>query len=165
MNKNQESLKNFYGYKETFAKAAQWVPVSKDLTWIHTSNPYEDNDDDERELQRAREPVTDHHSREPSGNTLSQADYATFTEGLAALSAVASQDQFAQPPVQAQEMAMQNSSTTTSNQQLEYILNPSSRLSTTDHQLDPQLQMLDSRPSHSPTYVRAQASPARDNQP
>lgn len=168
MNENQESLKSFYGYKETFAKAAQWVPVSKDLTWIHTSNPYNDIDDEEREQQRADEAAVTYHSGElPSSNDLSQADYSAFTEGLAALSAVASQDQYNLAPSSA---SMGRHSTqglqpgSTPQQQLEFILNPASRMS--EQQLDPQLQMLDTGEAHTPSYVDAQSSSMpKDAQP
>lgn len=168
MNKNQESLKSFYGYKETFGKAAQWVPISKDLTWVHTTNPYDDPEDEEREQQRANELAMHYPQRESNGNELSQADYATFTEGLAALSAVASnQDHFNQSMATMQRAPMQNVQPESSHQHLEYILNPTSRMPETNDQLDPQLQMLDPGQAHSPSsYIRVQSSDAlRDAQP
>lgn len=169
MNENQESLKSFYGYKETFAKAAQWVPVSKELKWIHTSNPYDDVDDSEHEQQRAREAATLYSSGEISGNELSQADYSAFTEGLAALSAVASQDQYnLAPPTNTMDRnSIENPQLSeSSSHQLEFILNTEARIPVTDLQLDPQLQMLQEGAAHSPSYISAQSSPVhRDVQP
>jgi hypothetical protein len=147
MNSNQESLKNFYGYKETFAEAAQWLPVSKDLTWIHTSNPYDDHDEDDREHhQHGNEAASTHLQRGPGPNELSQADYATFTEGLAALSAVASQDQYnlAASLAPLDHTPMQDSSSSPRHSQA--ILNPPPIMGPPDEQLDPQLQMLDDPP-------------------
>lgn len=165
MNEYQDSLKSFYGYKETFAKAAQWLPIPQGLTWIHTSNPYDDIEDDDREQQRAREAAMTYPSRE-MGNELSHADYSAFTEGLAALSAVASQDQYnlATPSTTMERTPMQNPQQTPSPQQLDFILNASAHMANSDHQLDPQLQMLEAAAAHSPSFMRAQ-SPPRDAQP
>ena len=41
---SRESLKNFYGYKETFGRESVWVPVPSKLEFITTTNPYEDED-------------------------------------------------------------------------------------------------------------------------
>ena len=41
---SRESLKNFYGYKETFGRDSVWVPVPQELTFITTNNPYDDED-------------------------------------------------------------------------------------------------------------------------
>lgn len=159
MNGNQESLKSFYGYKETFAKAAQWVPVSKELTWIHTSNPYDDIEDSDREQQRARESVSNNPSRGLAGNELSQADYSAFTEGLAALSAVASQDQYnlAIPLAPMEQRQMQDPQSDSSSRQLDFVLDSAAKMPNTDHQLDPQLQMPQVAAAHSPSYIRARS--------
>ncbi|KAF2717600.1 hypothetical protein K431DRAFT_315613 [Polychaeton citri CBS 116435] len=41
---SRESLKNFYGYKETFGRGTVWVPIPGELNFVHTNNPYEDED-------------------------------------------------------------------------------------------------------------------------
>lgn len=161
MNKNQESLKSFYGYKETFTKAAQWVPVSKDLTWIHTSNPYDDIEEHDREQQRPHEAAETYPQGHADTNDLSQADYSAFTEGLAALSAVASEEQYSNAPSSAsmERAPTQNPLAASSTQQLEFILNPASRMATANHEIDPQLQLLDVGGADSLPYAPAQSPP------
>ena len=45
MNGDSDELKNFYGYKETFGKHTTWVDIPHELTFLHTNNPYEDDED------------------------------------------------------------------------------------------------------------------------
>ncbi|KAK5697417.1 hypothetical protein LTR97_007555 [Elasticomyces elasticus] len=44
MNEGAASLKSFYGYRETFAKSTTWVDVPPTLKFVHTNNPYEDEE-------------------------------------------------------------------------------------------------------------------------
>lgn len=108
---SRESLKNFYGYKETFGRNSVWVPVPQELTFITTNNPYDDEDvsgnlgvghvDD----GMGHNGMTFDPGRDASdgdfARQLAQAAYPAYaTHGLEALSAVASQDQYnyAPPP-------------------------------------------------------------------
>lgn len=121
------SLKSFYGYKETFGRGSVWVDVPQNLTFVHTNNPYED---EEGELFAAS-PQTPHAQNGGGGRALphgqqrqqsqqsQQWDYEGAgdaygsgnggdawgqnqqmyaTHGLEALSAVASQDQYSYAP-------------------------------------------------------------------
>lgn len=162
--KGDDSLKSFYGYKETFAKETQWVSVPTDLTFIHTTNPYEDEEGEELSASLldpntqwlAVEQPGFHHSRPVGDFTLPQSSYPAYaTHGLEALSAVASQDQysFAPPPApmsrhertaslqsqQTQPIISPPPSHATPSQGLDFILNPASNLSPAESNLDPQL--------------------------
>jgi len=113
---NSESLKSFYGYKETFGKGTVWVDVPRELKFVYTNNPYEDDDGEADAVAGGEASVdaqlasslaalaqhadhVDEHRR--LMQELAQASYPTYpTHGLEALSAVASQDQYsyAAPP-------------------------------------------------------------------
>lgn len=112
---SRESLKNFYGYKETFTRNSIWVPVPRELKFITTNNPYEDEDGsthptalvDDSLAQNGlsfdanRDPSDGEFARQLAQAAYPQAEYSYPTHGLEALSAVASsQDQYnyAPPP-------------------------------------------------------------------
>lgn len=107
---SRESLKNFYGYKETFGRDSVWVPVPQELTFITTNNPYDDEDGAGNPAVAVDDGLGHNGmSFDPSRDTsdgdfarqLAQAAYPAYaTHGLEALSAVASQDQYnyAPPP-------------------------------------------------------------------
>lgn len=140
------NLKSFYGYKETFGKDAMWVDVPRELKFVHTTNPYEDAEDGPGGSGVYNEGdtsfMTDDNERYGDirhGNEyrLPQAAYPAYaTQGLEALSAVASQgqysyaavppsiDQHAQTSPQQPSITAQHSQATARN--LDYILNPAS---------------------------------------
>lgn len=112
---SRESLKNFYGYKETFGRGTIWVPVPHKLTFITTNNPYDDEDgsthpntavDDTLvhnglSFDANQETSDGEFARQLAQAAYPQAEYSYPTHGLEALSAVASsQDQYnyAPPP-------------------------------------------------------------------
>jgi hypothetical protein len=98
--KGDGSLKSFYGYKETFDERTTWVAIPKDLTFIHTSNPYEDEDGEViRDAALFNQTSDFNTGRLESDFTFNQASYPAYaTHGLEALSAVASQDQYSYGP-------------------------------------------------------------------
>jgi hypothetical protein len=113
---SRESLKNFYGYKETFTRKTVWMPVPRQLTFITTNNPYEDEDgsgnpttavDDSLvhnglSFDTNRDTSDGEFARQLAQAAYPQTEYSYPTHGLEALSAVASsQDQYnyAPPPV------------------------------------------------------------------
>ena len=148
------SLKSFYGYKETFGKGVQWVSIPKNLRFVHTSNPYQDeNGDDVGDASMlSHNPFEDDQLNDDLA--LNQAAYPAYaTHGLEALSAVASQDQYSYAPPPApmgqhdptspehsqSAMSPQQGHATTS-QNLDFILNPASELSNPDNNnIDPRL--------------------------
>ncbi|KAM0717147.1 hypothetical protein Q7P37_006999 [Cladosporium fusiforme] len=109
---SRESLKNFYGYKETFGPDSVWVPIPQVLEFITTNNPYDDDDggpgnpnvghvDDGMGHNGMAFDLTRDTSDGDFARQLAQAAYPAYaTHGLEALSAVASQDQYnyAPPP-------------------------------------------------------------------
>jgi hypothetical protein len=112
---SRESLKNFYGYKETFTRKTVWMPVPRQLTFITTNNPYEDEDgsgnpttavDDGLvhnglSFDANRDTSDGEFARQLAQAAYPQTEYSYPTHGLEALSAVASsQDQYnyAPPP-------------------------------------------------------------------
>jgi hypothetical protein len=107
---SRESLKNFYGYKETFGRDSIWVPVPQELTFITTNNPYDDEDGsinpssavDDNLIHNGMNFDTNQAASDGDfARQLAQAAYPGYaTHGLEALSAVASQDQYnyAPPP-------------------------------------------------------------------
>jgi hypothetical protein len=98
--KGDGSLKSFYGYKETFAKETTWVAIPTDLTFIHTSNPYEDEDGEVVGDTAVFSQSTEFNvSRTDPDFSFSHTSYPAYaTHGLEALSAVASQDQYSYGP-------------------------------------------------------------------
>lgn len=170
-----ESLKSFYGYKETFAKSTTWVGVPKDLKFVHTSNPYEDEDGDDIVSPLDQTTFDDAAQNQDFG--LGPASYPAYaTHGLEALSQVATQDQYnyaPQAPMGHQRSASQHShiqvntspqlQQSTPSQGLDFILNPASNLSPveTGSNIDPRLhsQTPTGPPSQrqSPTHVRTQS--------
>lgn len=148
----EANLKNFYGYKETFNKDATWVDVPKELKFIYTNNPYEDSEDviDAGEANRPEgqgatlEAVLpqQHDGANSANEQLVRVGYPEYaTQGLEALSVVASQNQYnyaSSPPAMTQDeqltlqRALQQASGElevshpASNQRLGYISNPAS---------------------------------------
>jgi len=119
--RGEGSLKSFYGYKETFGKGVVWVDVPRDLKFVHISNPYEDEgEEDAGAAPQVADDTTSGDERLAAGLAafaedaaryeenrheheydLAQEAYPTYaTHGLEALSAVASQDQhyYVPPP-------------------------------------------------------------------
>ena len=162
------SLKSFYGYKETFGRNATWVDIPRELTFVNTTNPYEDGEDGpggsggyaEGETSFLSDAGAQFDRRGDSGvYELAQAAYPVYaTHGLEALSAVASQDQYnyAPPPAPMTQQEQSSPQQATmhaqhsqgaSSQNIEYILNPASVTTTSPavSNLDPQL--------HSPTSL------------
>ncbi|KAL1311116.1 hypothetical protein AAFC00_001320 [Neodothiora populina] len=94
------TLRNFYGYKETFGKDNIWVAVPKQLTFVNTTNPYKDPGspipNSPRYATQAEPPDPSHEYvawRAEAGNgAYSTAQGATT--GLEALSAAASGDSY-----------------------------------------------------------------------
>ena len=143
---DEGSLKNFYGYKETFGKNTTWVDVPRELTFVHTSNPYEDGDDGPGGSGGYAEGDTsfmtdgdERYGAHRAGHEyqLAQAAYPTYaTQGLEALSAVASRGQYnyaPTPPTLSQHAhtspphsAISPQSHATARPNLDYILNPAS---------------------------------------
>ena len=107
---SRESLKSFYGYKETFGRDSVWVPVPQELTFITTNNPYDDEEGsinpssavDDNLIHNGMNFDTNQAASDGDfARQLAQAAYPGYaTHGLEALSAVASQDQYnyAPPP-------------------------------------------------------------------
>lgn len=141
------SLKRFYGYKETFARETTWMPVPRELKFVHTNNPYEE-DEDGGYADGNPSFMTEMAERyeEAAGKSdydfarqLAQAAYPAYaTHGLEALSAVASQDQYSYAPptapmTSAEPSSHQDFSNTNAQQShipatqnLDFILNPAS---------------------------------------
>lgn len=159
----RESLRNFYGYKETFGPGSTWVTVPRELTFVHTSNPYEDEDgtvatNDSNAIIRQDDGdygAEDHGNNVQSDFGLSQASFPAYaTHGLEALSAVASQDQYNYAPAPApmsqhetpSHLGMDGPSPQNINapptQNLDFILNPSRALSPQSN-IDPRLHPQD----------------------
>lgn len=157
---DQESLKSFYGYKETFGKSTKWVEVPKDLTFVHTSNPYEDEEGEDITLLTATTGTGEEDGRQDEAYStlgLNQTSYPAYaTHGLEALSAVASRDYNYAPAAPSASLNQHDGPTSTSqaspsttspqrtqitpSQHLDFILNPtSSGLSPTESNIDPQL--------------------------
>ena len=112
---SRESLKNFYGYKETFGRGTIWVPVPHKLTFITTNNPYDDEEGSAHPTTALEDNIVHNglafdtnqdtsdgeFARQLAQAAYPQAEYSYPTHGLEALSAVASsQDQYnyAPPP-------------------------------------------------------------------
>ena len=158
-NHGEGSLKNFYGYKETFAKETTWVEVPSELKFVHTSNPYDDEEDSRYAAEGDTSFMMDGSGRYDDrgpGNEyeLAQAAYPAYAaHGLEALSAVASQDQYsyAPPPApmtQHEQSPHQHFSTSspqqgqaTTTQNLDFILNPTTAgaVPTSPSNIDPRL--------------------------
>ncbi|GAB7358331.1 hypothetical protein MBLNU230_g2403t1 [Neophaeotheca triangularis] len=116
------SLKSFYGYKETFGRESVWVDVPQHLTFVHTNNPYEDEDGEvfaanpQNQTQNGGRTGSQGQQRQQSGqwdyegggdayasgnggDAWGQNQQMYATHGLEALSAVASsQDQYSYAP-------------------------------------------------------------------
>lgn len=141
---SEGNLSSFYGYKETFGKGTTWVDVPLDLTFVHTSNPYEDDPELEQYGGFGEGDTGDtsflpgtpgRHSSSRAGITdydFSHSSYPAYaaTQGLEALSAVASRDEYSYAPpagpTHQQDTArspQQGQAGPTQN--LDYILNPS----------------------------------------
>jgi hypothetical protein len=149
--KSRESLKSFYGYKETFRQETTWLPVPQDLTFVHTNNPFLDEagtaGDDSLSHQ---DPSYGQYKQE--SDLVTQLEQAAFqpyaTHGLEALSAVASQDQYnyAPPPahMSAQDISPVQPDSSTSldlsqptlAQTLGYVLNQQSTAQTRQTAVD-----------------------------
>lgn len=164
MNSNEDGLKSFYGYKETFGKSTTWVEIPKDLTFVHTNNPYEDEDGEDNSVFDQHGQHGFSHGHHAQDFTIDQSSYPAYaTHGLEALSAVAVQGQYntyaPQPAPMSQHERTTSQSTTsvqqshaTTSQNIDFILNPPSALSPAESALDPRL--------HSPTVPSPQQSPS-----
>ncbi|KAI5370410.1 Putative zn(2)-C6 fungal-type DNA-binding domain, fungal transcription factor [Septoria linicola] len=167
--KEQDGLKSFYGYKETFAKSTTWVQVPQDLTFVHTSNPYEDEEGEDIGALSAsahmyQEPSVRDHSVTHDFN-VNPASYSAYaSHGLEALSAVAT-DRYAtqMPALNGHQRTPSHTSVqpvTTSGLGLDFILNPASQNVSpvsggTHSNIDPQLHAHSpTGPLKSPTHVR-----------
>lgn len=149
MNGDEESLKSFYGYKETFGKGVTWVDIPRDLRFVHTNNPYDDDEPDADRTVGGDVPGDSHlasslaalaQHAESVGDTrrgyepdTPHGAYGSYpTHGLEALSAVASQDQYnyAPPPatMSHSEQAPSHQSQPTSPQQSNSTPNQHSNL-------------------------------------
>ncbi|KAF2209408.1 hypothetical protein CERZMDRAFT_47224 [Cercospora zeae-maydis SCOH1-5] len=168
----QDGLKSFYGYKETFAKSTTWVQVPPELTFVHTSNPYEDDEDDATATATATAAAS---PRRLSSTTAFDAYPAYATHGLEALSAVATDQYTYAPPPPAMgghERAPSHTSPPQQQQQhvstsglgLDFILNPASQnvspvTAEGQSNIDPQLHTQSpSAQPRSPTHVRTSSS-------
>ncbi|KAK5171830.1 uncharacterized protein LTR77_003466 [Saxophila tyrrhenica] len=172
------SLKNFYGYRETFAKATTWVDVPKDLTFVHTNNPYEDEENGQYmgEVDNSFHTPAGAKANQAAANDeeyelarqLAQAAYPAYaTQGLEALSAVASRDQYsyAPPPApmgqQDQQLsgASPQSVQANASRNLDHILNPASGSGNIDPRLHSELATsptlaTNPQPDRTPEHVR-----------
>ncbi|EMC94665.1 hypothetical protein BAUCODRAFT_124270 [Baudoinia panamericana UAMH 10762] len=107
----ESGLKRFYGYKETFDKDVTWVSVPRDLKFVNTINPYDDDDEsptpetnsfESRDYRQADVPLVDDNLAERlallanNASRLSEDRRSAYpayaTQGLEALSNAASQD-------------------------------------------------------------------------
>ncbi|KAG9547401.1 hypothetical protein KCU71_g12959, partial [Aureobasidium melanogenum] len=90
-------LKSFYGYKETFGKDSVWVAIPRNLTFVHTTDPYHEPD---TTLFHAMSGAPELESRvDHSWNNTAEYPYpfgSSSTHGLEALSAAASGDHYLQ---------------------------------------------------------------------
>lgn len=148
----EDSLKSFYGYKETFGKGTQWVDIPRTLQFVHISNPYEDREVVDEGDSSFRSQQLSEDGQQDHDYPLNPALYTSYaTHGLEALSAVAS-DQYSYAPPQPSMSSAENPSSdqkpTTASpqysqatplQNLDYILNPDSALSPQENNIDPQL--------------------------
>lgn len=160
----RESLKSFYGYKETFGRETVWVSVPSELTFVHTNNPYDDEDgrrgenaldgdatlgNTQSRLENEESYTENRRQAEYAFNASAYPAYATH--GLEALSAVASQDQYnyAPPPAQmtqleatvslgSQHVISPQDQHATPSQNLDFILNPTGQMSPPNN-IDPRL--------------------------
>ncbi|KAI4730917.1 hypothetical protein E4T49_01347 [Aureobasidium sp. EXF-10728] len=90
-------LKSFYGYKETFGKDSVWVAVPRNLTFVHTTNPY--NEPDTSHFQTVPQAAEPEQRVDLSWNAAAEYPYTfmpSSTHGLEALSAAASGDHYLQ---------------------------------------------------------------------
>jgi hypothetical protein len=173
------SLKNFYGYRETFEKETTWVSIPQQLTFVHTTNPYED-EENELYVEGDTSFVTNDGSRNDDTvavnddieimGQLAKAAFPAY-QGLEALSTVASRDQYTYAPVPPsigqhdspstqQDLAGGSANNAASmSQNLDFILNPSAG----NGNIDPRLhgEMTESSPTgfngmqeKSPQHVR-----------
>lgn len=137
---SEGSLSSFYGYKETFGKGATWVEVPRELTFVHTSNPYEDEpeieqyggfaDGDTSFMTDAR--GSDGREKNESADyDFGHSSYPAYaaTQGLEALSAAASRDEYASNIHDGLSPHLSSTSTQQTHappmQNLDFILNPS----------------------------------------
>jgi len=197
--RGEDNLKSFYGYKETFGQGTVWVDIPRDLKFVHTSNPY-DEEDSQADLADSAENLSDaalasslaalaeNASRYEQRHEyeLQQSGYSNYpTHGLEALSAVASQDQYnyAPPPAPMDQsdqapsfssptaIPAQHSHVTPSqhnnNNNLDFILNPSSARTPIENNIDPRLHTetpvnigQPSPPAQVPQMQRQQQNPS-----
>lgn len=167
--RGEDNLKSFYGYKETFGQGTVWVDIPRDLKFVHTSNPYEE-DESQADLAGRAENLGDaaranslvalaedaSRYEQRHEYELQRSGYSNYaTHGLEALSAVASQDQYsyapppapmdhgdqAPPTASTNVMSPQHSHTAPSqhSNNLDLILNHSSAGTPIDNNIDPRL--------------------------
>ncbi|GAB7357414.1 hypothetical protein MBLNU459_g8344t1 [Dothideomycetes sp. NU459] len=146
---SQNGLKSFYGYKETFGKDSVWVDIPRELTFVHTSNPYDDTNSpvNSGHLERANTSLGhDTHAylpawSPPPGASQFLLDAQSSTHGLEALSAVASGDHYLHAPIQS--VALESSP-----HDLNFILELSGASAAISPPIDPQLGASTSEFSH-----------------
>ena len=125
------------------------MPVPSELTFLHTNNPYEDEENSGFAAEGDTSFITEDGGRYEDRTAeneyeLAQATYPAYaTHGLEALSAVASQDQlrYAPPPApmsQHDQESNQHSNAATT-KDLEYILNPATAGASSNPNIDPRL--------------------------
>ncbi|KAK5136274.1 hypothetical protein LTR08_003881 [Meristemomyces frigidus] len=200
MNSCEGSLKNFYGYKETFGAEAVWVDIPRDIKFVHT-NPYDDDFGDEdavggaeisgrpqhlADLATLAQFASSHDESKPAfastHHAISQAAYGPYaTQGLEALSAVASQDHYSvhselpRPahstqgeqvnPYQPTTSLHHNNATQSQHGHLDFILNPSSVMTPTETNIDPTLHSASSLDTGQLQYQQPQQHNATDVRP
>ncbi|KAK5732935.1 hypothetical protein LTR17_010068 [Elasticomyces elasticus] len=178
MNEGAASLKSFYGYRETFAKSTTWVDVPPTLKFVHTNNPYEDEEGAEvtrpdsdhvttgNEHFSAQPPALAERTRTPGDErhghawetmrTPSSATYAMH--GLEALSAaVASQDLYSYEAPMTSTSPGQQMYTTPGplHNNLDFILNHNTEdITSSNTNVDPAL--------HVPTTDNVQSTSGRE---
>ncbi|KAK4972208.1 hypothetical protein LTR42_006714 [Elasticomyces elasticus] len=178
MNEGAASLKSFYGYRETFAKSTTWVDVPPTLKFVHTNNPYEDEEGAEvtrpdsdlittsNENFPAQPPALVERTRTPSDErhghawetirTPSSATYAMH--GLEALSAaVASQDPYSyEAPMTSTSPQQIYTTPGPLHNNLDFILNHNTEdITSSNTNIDPAL--------HDPTTDNVQSTSGREH--
>lgn len=105
MNGSSDSLKTFYGYKDTFSDDHVWLDIPEQVTFINVTDPYSETD--------PALPTLDHDSMDqiPNMDALEEfttaetraetpmAPFSNVTNGLEALSAAASVDSYLYMPL------------------------------------------------------------------
>ncbi|KAK5163420.1 hypothetical protein LTR04_002545 [Oleoguttula sp. CCFEE 6159] len=108
--REENNLKGFYGYRETFGEGSVWVQVPKQLTFVDNSDPYNQPPSPTLEAfattmeQAGRHPHGYPGADWPISGPPSHSHNNSSTHGLEALSAAASGDHYSYVPPQAHMM-------------------------------------------------------------